>query len=121
MPEEPGAVPATPVAPAALPMLDYCGFLGLDDARQARDSLRPQGIASEITIREVPGSPLDGPVREEYWLRVPAKAFRQVSLLLGYDAVSSESEASGALECGQCGKVVAPEESFCAGCGARFE
>ena len=121
MPEKAGVAQTSPVVPAAMPMLDYCGFLGLDDARQARDTLRPRGIPSEITIREVPGSPTDGPVQEEYWLRVPAKAFRQVSGVLGYDAISSESEESEVLECGQCGKAVAPEETFCASCGARFD
>jgi hypothetical protein len=121
MPEQASTPQTVPAVPAAMPMLDYCGFVGLDDAREARGTLRPQGIPCEITIREVPGSPVDGPVEEEYWLRVPAKAFRQVSGLLGYDAVSSESDEPEALACGQCGRAVAPEESFCAGCGARFD
>lgn len=112
---------APPPTTVSEPMLDYCGFFELDDARQARDTLKPSGIPSDIVIREVPDPETNGAVQEEYWLRVPPRAFRQTSAVLGYDASSSESEDSGKLACGQCGREVAAEESFCAGCGARFE
>ena len=64
-------------------MLDYCGFLALDDARAARDLLRPRSIRSEIVIRDATEPGLAHRSGEEYWLRVPARSFPQVAEVLG--------------------------------------
>ncbi|MHC4992874.1 MAG: hypothetical protein ACYTGC_18025, partial [Planctomycetota bacterium] len=34
-----------------VPLREYCGFLDLDEARHARDTLRLEGIRCEIAIR----------------------------------------------------------------------
>jgi len=83
--DEPTAGP--PVHDDALPapvrMADYCGFFHLDDARDARERLRREGISSDILIREIPAdSPGDPPV-EEFWLRVDAAQARRVEALIG--------------------------------------
>lgn len=70
-----------PQVPARL--ADYCGFLVLDDAREARDRLREQQIMSEIVIREAPGTDPDGPFSEEFWLRVDAGRYGEVHAVLG--------------------------------------
>jgi hypothetical protein len=101
------------------PLVDYCGFLSLDEARQARDGLRARGLASEIVIRDP--AEADAPGAEEYWLRVPAGAFRQVRGILGYDAVEDAEEAAAeSVSCSECGASVEAEESFCPQCGSRF-
>ncbi len=103
-------------------MLDYCGFLSLEDARHARDLLRPRRIQSEIVIRDASES---GPAHrsgEEYWLRVPARSFPQAAEVLGHDAAEgSESVQTGTFACSECGESVGEDESFCAHCGARFD
>jgi hypothetical protein len=100
-------------------MVDYCGFLGLEEARAARDSLRLEGIRSEIVIRESPESAIDRPIKEEYWLRVDHGRYRECSAILGYDQVEPDEEAG--FNCSSCGQLVTAEESFCPKCGARFE
>lgn len=110
--------------PALVQMTDYCGFLSLEEARQARDRLRPARIRSEIVIREAPAASWNEPLQEEYWIRVDASGYQKAWDLLGFDPVpaagSGESEAA-TVSCSQCGKHVAEEESFCPSCGARFE
>jgi hypothetical protein len=111
--------PTTPVH-----MVDYCGFRSLEDARQARDQLRPVRVRAEIAIREAPGSALDQPVHEEYWLRVDAARYQQAWDLLGFDAVAGADGGNAepaTIACSACGETVAEEESFCPKCGARFE
>jgi hypothetical protein len=105
-------------------MVDYCGFVSLDEARQARETLRRDGIPSEITIRDAaPGARGAGPPREEYWLRVPVSRYENAADLLGYDeAPEARSAAEGdTVACSECGRQVAEDESFCPHCGARFE
>ncbi len=104
------------------PLLTYCGFLALDEARHARDSLRREGLRAEIAIREAPGSDLRDPVEEEYWLRVPAKAFEAASRILGYDEAEDAHGASDApFLCSACGETVSADASSCPRCGERFE
>jgi hypothetical protein len=100
-------------------MVDYCGFLGLEEAREARDSLRLEGIRSEIVIRESPESAIDRPIKEEYWLRVDHGRYRECSAVLGFDHVEADEESG--FNCSSCGQLVTAEESFCPKCGARFE
>lgn len=105
--------------PHLVPMADYCGFLGLDDAREARNRLHGAGIRSEIAIRDSPDSPSQGSVSEEYWLRVERDGFVRAAALLSYDAAAEADR--GAFECGECGASVPEDAERCPGCGARFE
>ena len=101
---------------------EYCGYLSLEEARQARDKLRPEGIRSEIALREPPDSSLEEPVREEYWLRVDTSQAKRVAQLLGgVPAVEPEEEDDDSFACGDCGQKVADDELFCPKCGARFD
>ncbi len=112
-----GDVPARAAVAAVLGrMLDYCGFVALADARGARDTLRHEGVASEIAIRDAPGT--DG--EEEYWLRVPAESFSAVAAILGYDAAGDAAD-SGVERCSECGAGLPEDAAVCPGCGARFE
>ena len=82
---EPEKASATHVDPATRMRMDasleaelfpFCGFLGVEDARAARDSLREAGIPADILIREAVGP--DGEV-EEFWIRVPRRRFAEVA------------------------------------------
>lgn len=100
-----GAVADHEIAPPVVVRVrDYCGFLSLEDARQARDRLREHEIVSEIAIRDVPGGP-----GEEFWLRVDATRYQQVDQLLNATA-----------SCSACGLEVPEEAPSCPGCGAEF-
>lgn len=104
----------TPTAPP-VPMVEYCGFLSLDEARGARERLKQEGIRSDILIRELSGEPT-----EEYWLRVESQRYRHVQGLLGFDE-ADHAAGEGTFVCDKCGAEVAEEEHFCPSCGARFE
>jgi hypothetical protein len=108
-------------AGSPLSLVEYCGFVSLEDARRARDLLFGEAIASEIAIRTVsPGAAADP--AEEYWLRVERGRYKDVVRLLGYDeAQAPPEEDDGSFACGECGTEVAAAETFCSGCGARFE
>ena len=115
-----------PAAGAAHPhdrFVTYCGFLGLEDARHARELLRGTGIPSEILIRDAEDAGGFGEAREEYWLRLPLRSFEAATRILGYD----ESEAPGSEEddgsfaCSACGARVGGEDTACPGCGERFQ
>jgi len=103
-------------APAFVPMVEYCGFVSLDDARDARSTLRNARIRTEILIRDA----VDTDAEEEYWLRVERARFQEATGLLGYDAAEASTEDETPT-CGACGERVRAEESFCARCGERFE
>jgi hypothetical protein len=113
-----GGEPEDREDPGAL--LDFCGFLDLEEARNARDLLWRERIRSEVVIRDGPGSRPGAERTDEYWIRVGVKQVRRVADLLGYDAAESEAEAAAALHCPSCGFEVASEETFCPQCGARF-
>jgi len=108
---------------AAAEMVDYCGFLSLEDARQARRLLRPHGIDSEIVIRDAAGSASAQDPGEEYWLRVPARRALEATEILGHDAAADAAGdyAPGTFACSECHALVAEEETFCPHCGARFD
>lgn len=111
-----------PVAPETN-LVPYCGFLSLDEARAARETLRAEGVRSEILIRD--GAAGD-PARpdEEFWLRVPASQFRVVEQVLGeHEEEPARPGAAGddAVACSDCGKLVAEDETACPHCGAQFE
>jgi hypothetical protein len=104
---------------AGATLVDYCGFLDLEGAREARDRLRLERIRSEILIREADASTMDRPIKEEYWLRVERNRFRACSEILGYDSVKSVEPES--FSCSSCGNIVSEHESACPKCGAGFE
>jgi hypothetical protein len=77
-------------------LADYCGFLGLEEARQARDSLRAEGIRADIVVREAPTSDLEAPVEEEYWLRVEVSGYARAPKILGFHpGETGEEEPAG--------------------------
>jgi hypothetical protein len=119
-PEESPASAPKNVAPGLL--LDYCGFLSLEDAREARDRLRRERLPSEIVIRDLAGEDPAAPAKEEYWIRVPSKGFRAVDAILGEGATEGDgSEPGESVACSECGQAVGTEESFCPHCGAKFD
>jgi len=105
--------------PLVVSMAEYCAFLALEEAREARDQLREQGIRSEIVIRETPESLRGAPLEEEFWLRVEAAKLKNVQATLGY-ATADEPEDS-TFACGACGAQVSDAEDRCPQCGARFD
>lgn len=119
--------PAAPLTGASNPaspvgaLVDYCGFLSLDEARGERDRLRQEGILARISLRESPPGSLDGPVEEEAWLLVPRERVPQVAAILGYDAALDHGEDDGGFACNACGTSVGADEDRCPSCGARFE
>ena len=119
--ESSGPAPEKPPTPTEIPLVtmsDYCGFVTLDDARDARNRLWAYGIPCEIAVRLKPGADSAAPDQEEYWLRVPRSERRGVVEVLGYDLVESEQDQ---LACSACGKMVGADEAFCPHCGERFE
>jgi hypothetical protein len=118
--------PASPDHDDDEPMVSYCGFTVLDEARQARDRLREKRIVADILVRDAHRADLSRPVAEEYWLRVPMPRFRAAEKILGFDAALPEDDDPGpAVEaefaCSDCGRGVKASEAFCPHCGARFE
>ncbi len=106
----------------AVRFAEYCGYLSLDDARQARDQLRRERIRYEIVLREPPEADWEEPAREEYWLRIDAsQAKRVVQILGGVPPVAGDTDEDDSFACGDCGHKVADEETFCPKCGARFD
>ena len=113
--------PADSPPAAVVPMAEYCGFLDLDEARQARETLRRERIVSDILIREAPETIANGPVTEEYWLRVEAAQFRMAAPILGFDQADQAADEAEMSTCSKCGYQIAAEEHSCPGCGTRFE
>jgi len=104
------------------PLTTYCGFLALDEARHARDSLRREGIRADIVIREAADADLRDPAHEEYWLRVPLKAFDAATRILGYDEAREAADAEDEpFACSACGQKVSADATSCPRCGERFE
>lgn len=103
-------------AAVAPQMLEYCGFLELEEAQGARDQLRAESIRADILIREAPDAGFDDPIREEFWLRIDSHGFRKASALLG--TMAAEDLSAGA-KCGSCGMAVSRDDRVCPGCGGR--
>ena len=108
------------IPPGLLPMVDYCGFLDLGEARSARDRVMEQECVAEILIRQVADEETRGGYVEEFWLRVDARKARQVAALLGQELAEPPAK-DDQVQCGKCGQQVQQEESFCPSCGTRFE
>jgi hypothetical protein len=103
-------------APERVSLVEYCGFLALDEAQDARARLRALGIRSELVVRDA----TDASDGEEYWLHVDRDRLAEVTRELGYDAVEP-TESDGAFHCGECDATVPEDATSCPGCGARFE
>ena len=99
---------------------NFCGFLTLDEARQARDKLREAHLPAEILIKDAPVTEAEPSVREEFWLRVRPKDFRTIVGIIGFEPVDS-ADADDAFGCSACGATVHASDEACPGCGLRFE
>lgn len=105
---------------ATIPMVDYCGFFDLAEARVGRDILRESGIHCEITIREHPGAPLNEAAVEECWLRVEHAHYRQAQALLQAQLASAATDGESAA-CPACGAAVSPQDAACPDCGVQLK
>ena len=113
-PSTPAEAPAPAARPGALTVemtVPYCGFLSLDEARQAREALRAKDVRALIVITE----PHDA---EEYWLRVAPGDVRATTAVLGPpEEVESRDES---FTCSACGATVGSGDAACPGCGLEF-
>jgi hypothetical protein len=100
--------------------VDYCGFLSLVEARDAREKLRGEKIRSDILIRDAPGSTWEGPAGEEFWLRVDSARLREIPEILG-PPPQVEASTEGTFACGECGQLVAGDADRCPSCRAEFD
>jgi len=107
---------ATPEANLAA----FCGFLTLDEARQARDKLRAEKLPADILIRETPGGEPGTPLQEEFWLRVRPADFAKLEALLGFEP-AAHAGADDTFQCSACEATVRASDDACPGCGLRFE
>jgi len=102
-------------------MTNFCGFLNLEEARAARDTVRASHRRAEILICEAPGAKLDAPLTEEYWLRVPPKDLRAVADLIGYEPAAAVATEDDSFNCSACGATVHASDTKCPGCGLSFD
>ena len=112
-----------PVLADAMPeagLAAFCGFLTLDEARQARDKLRAAKLPADILIREIPGADAGSPLQEEFWLRVRPADFARLEDLLGFDP-AAHAGAEDTFKCSACDATVKASDDACPGCGLRFE
>jgi hypothetical protein len=99
---------------------NFCGFLTLEEAREARDKVRAARLPAEILIKDAPKASADEPAQEEFWLRVRPADFRAIVRLIGFEpAVATESEDT--FQCSACGATVHASDAACPGCGLGFE
>ncbi len=119
---ETGMPSGSPAPDMSGPKADYCGFLEMTEAREARDLLWNNGVPSEIVIRPASGCLPGARLKEEFWLRVPAKQVQTVIGLLGFDEHTDDGLETGAGQegrrCSGCGVDLPGQERFCPHCGA---
>jgi len=120
-----GPAPETPTTILAEatpdePMINFCGFLTLDDARHARDTIRGARLPAEILIRDAPKDADEAPPQEEYWLRIRPKDLRTVDGLIGSERAVAVT-ADDAFQCSACQATVHASDLACPGCGMQFE
>lgn len=96
------------------PMVPFCGFLTLDEARHAREACRGASLPADILISD---SPQGG---EEFWLRVRPADVRAVAATIGMDP-GVESTEDAVFTCSACGATVRSSDDACPGCGLRFD
>lgn len=105
-----------PRAVAPEPTSLYCGFLSLEDAREAKSRMREAGFHAEILIRD--GHDAHGVEAEEFWLLIPPRAFAAAQRIVGYDHAEPAVEE---VLCSVCDRPVRDDAEACPHCGARFE
>ena len=109
-------------------LLPFCGFITLDEARQAREELREADIPADILIREVETAQ---EVLEEYWIRVPRSQFAAAAQVLEEQPAAAEGGGNGEVSgldeddetfaCSACGEDGGSDADACPRCGARFD
>jgi hypothetical protein len=99
---------------------NFCGFLTLEEAREARDKVRAAAMPAEILIRDVSNFAAGEPLKEEFWLRVRPRDFRAIVGIIGFTPASSEEPAES-FKCSACGATVGANDATCPGCGLGFE
>lgn len=102
------------------PMINFCGFLTLEDARAARDTIREAKRPAEILIRDAPKTDDAAAPQEEYWLRVRPKDVPKIDELIGSERIVTETPGDAFL-CSACGTTVHASDLACPGCGMQFE
>lgn len=107
----------SPAADLSGPKADYCGFLEMAEALEARDLLWSNGLVSEVVVRPAHGCMPGQSLEEEFWLRVPAGRIQAVASLLGFHEAEEAGEEE-ARSCPGCGARLPGEERFCPHCGA---
>ena len=117
--DEPAHRAASPpdTAPTPEPTSAYCGFLSLEEARDAKRKMRGAGFHAEILIRD--GRDEHGREIEEFWLLVPPRAFKAAQEIVGFD--HAEVPDDGEVLCSVCDRRVPEDAPRCPHCGARFE
>jgi hypothetical protein len=118
-PKPPAAV--IPEIAAEEATVNFCGFLTLEEAREARGAVRGRGMRAEILICDPPGSDSRSDTKEEYWLRVTPRDLKAVAGLLGYETAVSSADAGDSFLCSACGATVGANDAACPGCGLAFE
>ena len=101
--------------------VNFCGFLTLEEAREARSAVRRKGLRAEILICDAPGADARSEGKDEYWLRVTPRDFKAVAGVLGYEATASTTDAAESFQCSACGATVGANDAACPGCGLGFE
>lgn len=107
-----------------VPAANYCGFLTLDEARDARNKLRAARLPAEILIKDAPKASQDAPAQEEFWLRVRPTDFHKIVALIGFEPADTPADAhedEDSFLCSACGATVRASDDACPGCGLRFE
>lgn len=118
-PPERAPRPEGPPPDEPLRLADYCGFLSLEEALEARMRLRRERIRTEVVLREPADADLDRPPQDEYWLRVDISRLREIRTLVDPPAeVAPGDEEFG---CSECGAMVRADADSCPGCGVRFD
>jgi len=119
-PSAPASAPVVAEATHELNLAPFCGFLTLDEARQARDKVRAAKLPADILIREAPGGAAGTPVQEEYWIRVKPANFAAIESILGFEP-AAHAGTEDTFQCSACGETVHASDDACPGCGLRFE
>ena len=98
---------------------EFCGFLSLDEAAEARASLAEVGLSSEILIRDAPRLQGEDAARDEFWLRVDPDDTEAVGKVL---EMESENPADGPepLRCPECNAKLDARDRLCLGCGTTI-
>ena len=113
-PEE--AAPAEP-PPKRAARMEFCGFLSLEEAVDARVRLREVGLVGDILIRDAPrldGAPDPG---DEFWLLIDPAHAKAVQTVLDMKGMEPETEPEAPTHCPACNAKRDPRDRLCLRCG----